>query len=172
MSYFLYDHDLVITESLNPDTGNTVETREKIKRNLPSLTAKDWDQAEMLIKALAPQTGRECRHTKGKNTEVRDVFLTKVQGGPDRKGGRYRQLRIGVLYSGLTQDKETGEMRRWISFAPEGEEQIRRLEAELTAARAEIAKLKGETSETQTEVSEEAPVVDAAEQAQVTVENL
>jgi len=169
MSYFLYDHDLVISESLNPETGNMVESREKVKRNLPSLAEKDWATNELLIKALAPQSGRECRHTTG-GTEVRDVFFTKVQGGPDRKGGRYRHLRVGVLFSGLTQDKETGEMRRWISFAPEGEEQIRRLEAELVKARAEIAALKGGT--VAVAATEEAPAVDAPEVAQTTVENL
>lgn len=125
MSFFVYDNETKTEMDRNPETQNTVRRTEFVPRNLPSLEDKSWEDIEFLAKALGIQIGKECRHTDN-GTEVRDVFFTKVQGEMSPSGRNYPWLRIGVLYSGVKQDKETGKPKRWHSFEPEAEAKARR----------------------------------------------
>lgn len=161
MSYFLHDNDSVVTETRNPETGNVVIARELIPRDIPSLADTKWEDMVFMAGALGLQIGKKVRYTK-KGTEVRDVFLTKVRGGPSPTGRNYPQLRIGCLFSSSTQDVETGEIRRWCSFSPEGEEQNQPAQTPTPAT----------TPSESTESGDEAPAKTEAEQATAAVEDL
>ncbi len=123
MSNFFYKNDKIVNEGTNPDTGNRTSNVEYVPRNLPSLSDEAWTKDEFVMKALGIQVGAQVRYTK-KGTEVRDLFATKVQGDMSPTGRPYPYKKIGTLFSGESQDAETGEITRWHSIQLQGEESV------------------------------------------------
>lgn len=114
---FIKKHDGVKSVIINPDTGNEVVCWEQVPRGLKPVSDKVWEDSEYITKMLGLCVGSKVRETR-KGTQIRDIFMSKVQGGPKPGGGNWAWLKVGQLFSKAKQDAETGEIKEtyWVQI--------------------------------------------------------
>ncbi len=125
---FLKTHDSVKSEFIHPQTGNPVVAYEQVPRGLEMLGHENWTDMEYLAKMLGLCVGTNVRTTRT-GTQIRDLYFSKVQGGPKPGGGNYAWLKFGQLFTKEKQDAETGEIKviSWVQVGLKPYRQVQSL---------------------------------------------